>query len=327
MLTLTAANGTADPQPSFAILTANAAEKDTVFRFLGGDPGGSECETARGYTFQSDIYLKEKFNKKMEVNLDQCNGSRYYTFQLKVPGEAPNQITGAHFHCDHMGPWGAFDKTVELLKVAKSKKWPLRVIFLVGCCGLSTSTKKKEKKNWRGTILLTDQVKDYLHIGKAEADEEHIKCTPRHYDLGETWLEGLKGVRKSTGRGWFTDIPVERVGQVLSGPLVIKDQLFGDKYREAGVDIAGVEMEVVGVYKAVEAIHKYTGSPKPDIVLAKGASDYTGGKGEDATCMFFDRESRPMNDDELQECATFHSIGLVIRFVATNMKQLLQPQQ
>ena len=296
-----------------------------MIRFLNGDP--SECDAARGYTFKSDTYLMENFNKKMEVDLGQSSASGYRMFQLKIPGQPPNQITGVHFHCNHMGPWGAFDRTVELLKEANSKKWPLRVIFLVGCCGLSTSEEKKKKKNWCGTILLTSQVKDYLHIGKAEADEERIKCTPYHYDLGEKWLSELQAVCKPNGRAGFTDIPVERVGQVLSGPLVIKDQLFGDKYREADVDIASVEMEVVGVYKAVKAIHEYSGTPKPDIVLAKGVSDYTGGKGQGGTCMFFGKETVKLNDDELQECATYHSIGLVIRFVAVNMRHFLEPQQ
>lgn len=298
-----------------------------MIRFLGGDPGGSECAAARGCTFKSDTYLMDKFNQKMEVDLVQSSASEYDMFLLKISDQRKDKIKGVHFHCNHMGPWGAFDKTVELLKVANSEKWPLRVIFLVGCCGLSTSEEKKKKKNWCGTILLTSQVKDYLHIGKAEADEKRIKCTPRHYDLGEKWLSGLEDVRKSSKRMGFTDIPVERVGQVLSGPLVIKDQLFGDKYREAGVDIASVEMEVVGVYKAVEAIHEYSGTPKPDIVLAKGVSDYTGGKGEGGTCMFFGEETRKLNDDELQECATYHSIGLVIRFVAGNMRYFLEPQQ
>ena len=77
-------------------------------------------------------------------------------------------------YCDKMGPWGAFHKTVELLKTARDEKWKLRYIFIVGCCGASVIEAKK-KDFPRGTILLAEQVKDYLNTGKVEEEcEEDI---------------------------------------------------------------------------------------------------------------------------------------------------------
>ena len=88
------------------------------------------------------------------------------------------------------------------------------------------------------------------------------------------------------------------------------------------MDACGVEMEAVGVLKAVETFHTTSGGPKAEVVLAKGISDYTGHKGESGSCKFFDETIKDASDDQLQMNATVQSIALVIRFVAKNMEWL-----
>ena len=94
------------------------------------------------------------------------------------------------------------------------------------------------------------------------------------------------------------------------------------RFRDPSVDACGVEMEAVGVLKAVETFHAISGGPKAEVVLAKGISDYTGHKGESGSCKFFDETIKDASDDQLQMNATMQSIALVIRFVAKNMEWL-----
>lgn len=304
----------------------------------------------RGCNWSADSFLKD--TKAGLANLpDEPN---YQVFAITVGGE---KRVGVHFHCEFMGPWGAFDKTTLILKEAKCRKWPLNWIFVVGCCGASVSDVKK-KDFPRGTILIANQIMDYLHTGKLEsvktrqgadqgADEEQqgadetehgadlaytfqvedqsyvVRGSAQSISMDTQWLEALKNVGESPRKGDFGDIAAKRVNY-LSGPLVIKDAMFSTKFRGADVPAAGVEMEVVGVYKAVKAILKYEGSPEethPKIVLVKGICDYTGGKGEKGSCRFFDKKETGLcTEDELQVYATLQSIALVIRFVAEKIR-------
>ena len=246
----------------------------------------------------------------------------YSTFTIEFGGKT---VAGVHVHCDRYGPWGAFDKTVQLLKEAKSNGWSLKTIFVVGCCGASMTKKKKEEKIWCGTVLLADEVKGYLHAGKVEEAEgvdgrdSQLKFLgkPVTFKMNMKWLQPLNTVAKPKYDTRFKDIDVRQT-LYLSGPLVIKNQLFGDDCR-GEQNIAGVEMEVIGVIKAVEAIHQSI-DECPDIVLAKGISDCTSDKAKKTKCMFFGRE-KVCGDNERQVYATLQSIALVIRCVANNIQE------
>ena len=316
------------PRVSFAILTANKREQMAVNSYLTlGDPLNSslfshDCE------WSSDAFLKAK-KAKIE-RLDTYDGINYRVFSLEV---GQYKTFGVHFCCDVYGPWGAFDKTVELLKIAKDKQWKLNGIFLVGCCGASVSEGKR-KDYPRGTILLTNTIKDYLQTGKVETvasellhTDEAGKCRIRgaseDYPLDKTWPTELETVFKTDTQGARNKIAVKKVNFFLSGPLVIKDNMFAEWFRGQDVEAAGVEMEGVGVIKGVKAIHDYEETPdkeRPKIVLAKGISDYTGRKGEKATCTFFGEEIGQVDDDALQVYATLQSTALVVRFVVAKMQ-------
>lgn len=308
----------------FAILTANDNEKRAVIHYLqlGKDHeklSDAKFSRASGCCYKADGILKKASVAENERTLDYC------TFTIEYGG---HKVAGVHVHCKSYGPWGAFDKTVELLTSAKSKGWPLKTIFVVGCCGASMSEKKRKEESttWCGTVLLANEVNSYLHTGKAEAGTDVIKGKPKHCEIETKWLDQLESVRDPMVDINFRVITVEKA-LYLSGPLVIKNQLFGDNCR-GGEDIVGVEMEVIGVIQAVDAIHNYLGTSKdkrPGIVLAKGISDCTEGKGGKAKCIFFGHVTEEIDDDSRQVYATLQSIALVIRCVAVNIPEFYKP--
>lgn len=319
------AGTTTQQKPRFAILTANGNERDAVRNFLGHDNGLSATDfpEASLCSYREDAFLKMK-NASISMN-ERTRG--YSTFTIEFDGKT---VAGVHVHCDRYGPWGAFDKTVQLLKDAKSNGWSLKAIFVVGCCGASMTKEKKDEKTWWGTILLADQVTAYLHAGKVEDAQgldgsgsqlTNLLGKPVPLGIGMTWLDSLTTLAKPKYETRFRNIDVMQT-MYLSGPLVIKDQLFGDYCRGAHA-IAGVEMEVIGVIKAVDAIHQYSKDEHPEIVLAKGISDCISDKAEKkpTKCMFFGVEKENCGDKKRQVYATLQSVALVIRCVANNISE------
>ena len=317
---------------SFAILTANDMEKLAVTNYLQLRKFTAiDCKIfkeVRGYNWCCDSYLKDIDAKVAPLP----DGSNYQVFTITV---GKDERVGVHFHCEHMGPWGAQDKTAQVLKEARIRNWKLDWIFVVGCCGASVSD-KKQKAYPRGTVLIANQIQDYLHTGKLEtvkssqdADSTYkiqvddqsfiVKGSAQAIKMNTKWLDELKGVKDAPPGSWDSMAAVSV--NYLSGPLVIKDAMFSTRFRGANVEVAGVEMEVVGVIKGVKAICDYAEEDPPTIVLAKGISDYTSGKGEKGTCTFFSRKiKRKCTEDELQLYATMQSIALVIRFVARKIE-------
>ena len=315
---------------SFAILTANKRDQLAVNGFLRLD-----CVDHASYPHASKLqYGSDAVLNHASAKVVPLPDPRYThrLFSLEVNG---SKQVGVHVYCDKIGPWGAFHKTVELLKTARDENWKLRYIFIVGCCG--ASVKEAKKKDFpRGTILLAEQVKDYLNTGKVEEECEEdiaeeivsgkapifkVKGSPTTYQMNSTLLTQMIGVQKRDTCSSFNKIEVKKV-DYLSGPLVIKSSLFGATFRDSSVDACGVEMEAVGVLKAVETFQTISGGPKAEVVLAKGISDYTGRKGESGSCKFFDEMIKDATDDQLQVNATMQAIALVIRFVAIKMEWL-----
>ena len=302
---------TSQPEVSFAILTANENEKEAAMAFLGlGDVrlDTSKLNCAKGCNYSTATALTAGSVKELKE-------LRYLDYSVFTVTVENAQIAGVHTHCDSYGPTGAYDQTVVLLKTAKAKKWPLKVIFVVGCCGASISEeKKKEKTTWCGTVLVANEVNSYLHTGKLQPPDgaamSDIQCKPKHYPVSSRWPGALLS-EKTCREADFKTVEVERV-LYLSGSLVIKNELFLDKYRYP-LDIAGVEMEVLGVIQAVEAINDK--DDQPAIVLAKGISDYTVDKNKDAICKFFGTQTGLIDDDSRQKVATLQSIALVMRCI------------
>ena len=321
LFSLPGLQGADKQQPMFAILTADQNERMTVNAFLDlGNTFGKVWDGARGCSWKTDSYLQET---KTTVTSLPSNSLHYgKMFQLEVGND---RVTGVHLSCTDIGPHGATKIVNKLLADAKAQNWPLKVIFLVGCCGGSLTDSKKMEKNWHGTVLLAQYLKDYLNIGKIEAPAGQLsQCVPRVCDLRDKWLQPLQEVANPCRRQGFSDIPVLKTHVFLSGPLVIKEQLFSDHFRYG--DIAGVEMEGAGVVLAMDLAEDWCpGEHLPDVVIVKGISDYTGNKGERSKAVFFDAETgAEVDDDARQQIATYHSIALVIRCMAANIQELVK---
>ena len=304
-------DGPEKPKPKLAIITANGTEQNVVRRYLKLKPlCGRVYAELMGCDWKHDPFLKE-----MKVDITTHDPVDIY--DVFTIGE----VMGVHVKCTRIGPGGAQDTTSDLLKKASEEEWPLKVIFVVGCCGVSMSDAKKMQDNWRGTVLLSEQMEDYLDTGKAE--EGGLLPKARTYNLCGTWVNWLSeesicqpALEEESQR----DIPVERVDKYLSGPLVIKSEEEGNKYRGNNCRIAGIEMEGAMVYTTVDR----SAMKDTKVAVVKGISDYAGSdKNTLAKSVVFGKETAVEIDDKArQEVATFHAITLVTRCVASNAKCL-----
>ena len=318
-----------EPQVRFAILTANSTEHMCVKKYLTlGDISDKIWRDARDCNCKNDPYLQKK-NIAVTHLEQQCDGD-YEMFQVM---DSTSAVKGVHFSCTNIGPWDAFERTQDILLEAKHRKWPLKLICVLGCCGASISEEKKQEKDWHGTVLLTEQLKEYLNTGKAVPDG--TSCLSRTHGLSQKWLRLLteSGISEPAGvvGDEYKSIPTAKVHQYLSGPLVIKEGSFADQIRDSSVPIAGIEMEVIGVVNAVKATKKVIESvcpgrlvPEPEVTVVKGISDYTGDKGVSSKSAFFGREIDDAGDNIRQQIATFNAIALLMRCVANNLKHLLR---
>lgn len=303
--------GMEGPKPQFAIITANETEQNVVKRFLKLGDCGRVWEGLKDYDWNCDPFLQKK-----EVKIKVLEPEDFYEV-FAIGG-----VTGVHVKCTRIGLGGAQETTSDLLQKANRENWPLRVIFVVGCCGVSMSDAKK-KKNWRGTVLLSDQVENYLDSGKAE--ESGLLAKPRIYTLSSRWRNWLSEasiVQPDIEEQSYRDIPVEKVDKYLSGPLVIKSEEEGKRFR-GNSEMVGIEMEGTSVHSTV---HNMSRQSVPEVAVVKGISDYAGrDKNEQLKSVVFGKETEEEVEDKArQEIATFHAITLVTRCVASKAKHLIQ---
>ena len=296
-------------KPQFAIITANGREQNVVKRYLKLERVCEEVYAElMGYDWEHDPFLKE-----MDVKITANDPVGIY--DVFTIGE----VMGVHVNCPDYGTRGAQNTTSALLQKAKAEKWPLKVIFVVGCCGASMSDAKKGQKNWRGTVLLSDKVDDYLSSGKAEEDGFVFNSQP--YTLSKmcvNWLSDGSICRPAVQENEYKMIPVEKVAKYLSGPLVMKKADLAKKYRGDCV-MVGFEMEGTGVYSIV-----CNWAPTTEVAVVKGISDYADSdKKKPAKSVVFGTETAvEIDDDARQDIATFHAITLVTRCVAKNARRL-----
>ena len=300
------------PKPQFAILTANETEQDVVRRYLKLGDSGRVWKGLEEYDWECDPFLQEK---KVKIELLEVT-KHYEVFAI-------GKVTGVHAKCDRVGPGGARKTTSVMLQKASEEKWPLKVIFVLGCCGVSMSDAEKKKKNWRGTVLLSDQVDDYLDSGKIEEGGKLVLKT-HPFPLSPDWKNYLCErviVRPDVEDLTYGDIPWEKVDKYLSGVMVIKSEEEATRLR-GGSEIVGIEMEGTGVRNIVDI---WPGQDKPEVTVVKGISDYGAkDKNEKFPSVVFGSETeKELEDRDRQEIATFHAITLVARCVA-NKAHLFQ---
>ena len=301
------------PKPQIAIMTANETEENVVNRYLKLGGSGRVWEGLKDYDWNRDPFLQEK---KVGIKFDH-DADTYQVFAI-------GKVTGVHVKCPRTGPGGARETTCALLQLATKKRWPLKVIFVVGCCGVSMNEDKKEK-NWHGTVLLSDQLEDYFDTGKAEEGGIQTKSQP--YLLSSEWLKRLSKkaiVKPNEEDTKYSNIPVEKVDKYLSGTLVMKSTETADRFR-GGCAMVGIEMEGSGVCSTVK---EWKSEVDVAVTVVKGISDYGGrDKKENAKSVVFgDETKREVDEEARQEIAAFHAITLVTRCVASAQDYLLSQQ-
>lgn len=127
------------------------------------------------------------------------------------------------------GPYGALMTTITLLKKAKDCRWPLEIIFAVGCAGGRADPGQVLNL---GQVIVSKYVIDY-NRGKVESSPEGLprfKRDPEIWQTSISWLESLADSVIQHGKGNGHDISVA-VKNVCSGDLVMKDQQMAEELR------------------------------------------------------------------------------------------------
>ena len=302
----------------FAVITANPAEESAVRHFLQLG-GGSDMvwEGARDCIWKNDPYLKSN-NVTVTYNgvVEDCG---YEVFTITREGGS-KKVVGFHMRLRQAAFTGAQDTATTLLQ--RTSRWKLQLtdIFSVGCCGCADYD--HSNKNLMGYVLLANQFESYFHLGKMA--EGAIQHHPVVYRTNREWISNLQDHRitkpaRQSGTDAqalvkFKDIPVKEVPRIESGPLVVKSDQFAQELRGVSYT-SGVEMEAIGIIKALQLYEMQGNQNIPKFTSVKGVSDFGSGKSSRAETTFFGEKTPALSDDERQLVATLHSVALVIRGV------------
>ena len=274
----------------FAIMTANQNEWKSAQHFLGAG-GCGVSEKLKDWTFKKDDSLKAS-----GVTMDPIG---HYSF-LSVGGKK-----GIIFRCTNMGSYsrgGSHYETFMLLKDAQENGWPLKVIFIVGCCGGADKSRKDQK----GAIFVADSF--YQYAGKIEGDRRILVKVGSH-NVEIDWIRDMK----------VNKVVIDQV-PFFSGDFVIKDEDFSQELRGLlqGHQKVGFKMEGIGAITAVDLYKKILQTQlRPDVVLVKGVSDNAGDdKNKDAPMRFFSQPPEEnVDEDTRQQMCTIMSLTAVLRTI------------
>ena len=302
----------------YALLTANPTEQSAVKKLIGvGDyvPERYAGENRGAYTCEEDSILQLKVEL---LSIESSLGMPFDAFQVN----GKNLI---HVRCADIGsggPGGSLVTTTQILAWAKKYKWPLKMIFCVGCCGCPEKCKVD-----RGYVILSKEIKDYNRgqmIQEAPNSQEsqdmptNVEFQPIHYQQNIDWF-GILRDKKNTGEG-DKAIPFKEALTTYSGDFVVKSS------EKASEMAAGnnpkpvmVEMEGKGIAEALEVAKKLEILPETtDFIVVKGISDWCtpSDKKQSACCRFFTERPLNVSPEKRQHMATIQSATLVLRAIA-----------
>ena len=227
------------------------------------------------------------------------------------------EVQGIHLKCGFKyGTEAARNAVSDILDEAEEKGWQLEIIFCTGCCGCSFA---KADQNYRGHVLISDNLVDY-NQGKYEDDGQvHME---RSYAMNADWCNWL-----SKMEGGQNPVKVSKAESILSGDWVMKNKEIADKLR-GNLKLVGIEMEGAGIAKGLDAIsqplNKYKlpeGMRPSDFLIVKGVSDHAGpDKNTSQPTWYHGKETESVDDEKRQEMATLQSTALVCRAIAKHIK-------
>jgi hypothetical protein len=302
-------NGVDDPAPRqalkdicFAIMVANKNEWDSAMHFLGVE-GRQVAELVKPRTCtaaDADDSLKEvKFIGRI--------GSEIYDV-LSVGNKK-----GIIFKCSQMGSMStnaSNHETTNLLERARIEKWPLKVIFVIGCCGAAGRKEGVQgamASVLNGSVFVANFL--YPYAGKFESKVK-VKLDPR--PMSKHWNSLLT---KVPGKGGWEIKSIDLV-PFYSGDFVMKNHEITDDLSAAlESNKVGFEMEGLGVVMAPLDSVK--------LALVKGVSDSAGSdKNAKAPIRFFSQYLADVDEDTRQQMCTMMSLALVLRAIAADKKDL-----
>ena len=284
----------------FILMTANPTEQATVRHFLGSS-SIKQSDTIFPYTYKTDPILC-----KVKVEPIKDEGD-YDIFSI-------NGHRGIHVRCGEIGSGGKIGShvtTAKILEIARQRKWPLQVVFCVGCCGCSS-----DKTNLCGYVLLTSHLEDY-NRGKMLPDKLHR--VPQPYEMSGTWKGYMEeeAITCPDETAEYNEIKYENPEAILSGDFVVKDKTQAEEIR-GKKKFVGIEMEGKGIAEAFTIFSKLSCD---SFLVVKGVSDYAGSeKSEPAKANWFGKDTElPVSDGERQRIATIQATALVCRTIAKKM--------
>ena len=262
------------------------------------------------YSYKDEPDLAKVVEFKPDFSIDSREQLGY---DLITIGE----FQGIHLKCGYKyGTEAARNAVNDIMDEAEKKGWQIEIIFCTGCCGCSFA---KADQNYRGHVLISDNLVDY-NQGKYEDDGQvHLE---RLYTMNTDWCDWLFKMEEGPN-----PVKVSKAESILSGDWVMKKKEIADKLR-GKQKIVGIEMEGAGIAKGLDAISqpksKYKlprGMRPSDFLIVKGVSDHAGpDKNTPQPTWYHGQETKPVADEKRQEMATLQSTALVCRAIARHMK-------
>ena len=278
-------------------MTANDTEFKTVRHFF-------KEKDEKDYSYHKEPTLKEKTKFTEDYRENPRSSFDYDLIEI-------GDVQGIHMKCiNHYGGKGADDAVEKILKEAKMKDWPLKMIFCVGCCGCSSD------EIWRGYVLISNTLVD-ISGGKLEKDKFIANEVAR--EMSSDWMEW---VLKCEEKDNSPVIKVKRADCILSGTLVIKNEKVAKDLR-GDRELVGIEMEGWGIAHNLHQKDKLDlpgRFAKKDFLIVKGVSDHADSdKNTPQSTLFLGEQTGPVDDEKRQEIATLQSTALVCRAIAIYM--------
>ena len=270
-------------------------------RHFLGSSSIKQSDTIFPYTYKTDPILRNAIVEPIKDEGD------YDIFSI-------NGHRGIHIRCGEIGSGGKIGSLVTTAKIFKKKenKWPLQMVFCVGCCGCSS-----DKTNLHGYVLLTRYLEDY-NRGKMLPDEVHL--TPEHYEMSGTWKGYMEeeAITCPDETAEYNEIKYENSDAILSGDFLMRNKPQAEEIRGKRKCV-GIEMEGKGIAEAFSIFSTFRRNDS--FLVVKGVSDYAGSdKSEPATANWFGKDTEsPVSDDERQRIATIQATALVCRTIAKKM--------
>ena len=176
-------------------------------------------DTVLNCTFDSDPLLAQNgaVKQKPAAGLTRCSDN-YYSITI-------NGKTGIIYRTQSIGSGGqqgAAVTTAQLLGNAKQHKWPLEIIFVVGCAG----GHGEDVEN--GQVIVPTTVVEY-NRGKREKGGQRM--APNLWPTSEKWRTKVTHILNRGDREKDRVITIAEVEYDYCADFVVKDRATADKLR------------------------------------------------------------------------------------------------